>query len=133
MTDLAERYRGPSRSSRVVALVIIVALVASGIGVLGWSVFSYGNPEVTSKLTRFEVRDEHTAVADFVVTRSSEYTEARCTLAAVAADHEVVGQVVVPVVDGPEEQALRVEVRTEREATTVDLLGCTTPDQARPR
>jgi hypothetical protein len=133
VTDLAERYRGPSRASRVVALVVIVALVASGIGVLGWSVFSYGTPEVTSKLTRYEVLDEHTAVADFTVTRTSAFTEARCTLTAVAADHGVVGEVVVPVVDGPEEQALRVEVRTERRATTVDLLGCTTPDQARPR
>ncbi len=134
MTDLSQRYRGPSRVSRVVALVVVVALVSSGIGLLSWSVIFHGStPEVQSRLTGYEIIDDHSAVATISVDRASQFTEARCQVAAVATDHAVVGAVEVPVVDGPERQTLRVPLRTERLATSVDLLGCTTPDQRRPR
>ena len=53
MTDLEQRYRGPSRASRVVALVAVVAMVVSGIGFVGWSVFFHSTPEVSSRLTSF--------------------------------------------------------------------------------
>ncbi len=133
MTDLEQRYRGPSRASRVVALVAVVALVVSGIGFVGWSVFFHSTPEVSSRLTSFRIVDEHEVSADIEVGRTSQFTEAACRVRAVAEDHTVVGEVSVPVVDGPEERVLRVPIRTERRATRVELVGCTTPDQPRPR
>jgi hypothetical protein len=133
MTDLQQRYRGPSRAHRAVALVAIVAMVVSGVGVLGWSVFAHSTPEVTSRLTAFEIVDEHQVTADIEVARESQFTEASCRLRAVAEDHTVVGEVEVPVVDGADRRALRVPIRTERRATGVELVGCTTPDQPRPR
>ncbi|HET6563709.1 MAG TPA: DUF4307 domain-containing protein [Marmoricola sp.] len=133
MTDLEQRYRGPSRAHRAVALVAIAAMVLSGIGFLGWSVFFHSTPEVTSRLTAFHVVDDHEVTADIAVGRKSQFTEAACLLRAIAEDHTVVGEVTVPVVDGPEERAIRVPIRTERRATSVELVGCTTPDQPRPR
>ena len=133
MTDLEQRYRGPSRASRVVALVAVVAMVVSGIGFVGWSVFFHSTPEVTSRLTAFRIVDEHEVTADIAVARDSQFTEASCRLRAIADDHTVVGEVSVPVVDGPQERQLRVPIRTERRATSVELLGCTTPDSPRPR
>jgi hypothetical protein len=133
VTDLEQRYRGPSRTSRLVALVLVVALAVSGAGFLGWAVFFHGTPAVTSRLTAYRVLDEHTAVANITVDRESQFTEAACELVAIAEDHAVVGTLTVPVVDGPQTQSLQVEIRTERRATSVDIIGCTTPDQARPR
>jgi hypothetical protein len=133
MTDLEQRYRGPSRTARVVALVAIVAMVASGIGLVGWSVFFHSTPEVTSRLTAFRIVDDHEVTADIAVARESQFTEATCRLRAVADDHTVVGEVSVPVVDGPAQRSLRVPIRTERRATGVELVGCTTSDQSRPR
>ena len=133
MTDIEQRYRGPSRASRVVALVAVVAMVVSGIGFVGWSVFFHSTPEVSSRLTTFRVVNEHEVTADIEVGRASQFTEASCRLRAIAEDHTVVGEVNVPVVDGPERRALRVPIRTERRATSVELVGCTTPDQPRPR
>jgi hypothetical protein len=133
MTDLEQRYRGPSRASRVVALVAVVAMVVSGVGFVGWSVFFHSTPEVSSRLTSFRIVDEHEVNADIEVARTSQFTEASCRLRAIADDHTVVGEVSVPVVDGPEQRALRVPIRTERRATSVELVGCTTPDQPRPR
>ena len=133
MTDLQERYRSPRRTTRVVALVLIVALVASGVSVLVWAVLFQSSPAVRSQITGWEVQDEHLVVADIVVERESQFTEAACRVVAIAADHTVVGEVTVPVTDGPTQQALQVEIRTQRRATSVDNLGCTAPGQPQPR
>jgi hypothetical protein len=135
VTDLAQRYRGPSRTSRLVAVVLVVALAGAGIGFVGWSVLFASNPKVVSQLTAFAFPggQEHLAVANITVDRESAFTEASCHLVAIAEDHAVVGELTVPVVDGPERQSLQVEIRTERRATSVDLLGCTAPGQKRPR
>ncbi len=133
MTDLQERYGSPRRTTQVVALLLVVALVVSGVGFLAWAVFFESTPSVTSQLTSWQVRDEHEVVADLTVRRESEFTEASCLLRALAEDHTVVGEVTVPVTDGPEKQSLKVEIRTTRRATSVEPIGCTTPDQLRPR
>jgi hypothetical protein len=131
--DLAQRYRRPGRLQRMVALVIIGALVVSGVGLLAWSVVFESTPQVQSELTGFEVKDEHAVDATFTVTRKSEFTKASCRLQAISADHAVVGDLDVPVTDGATKRTVAVEIRTERRAAAVDLLGCTTPDQSRPR
>jgi hypothetical protein len=133
VTDLEQRYRGPSRASRLVALVLVVALAASGGGFLVWTLVDSSTPEVNSQMSAFEILDDHTAVATITVLRDSQFTEATCTLVAIAADHTVVGTVPVRVADGPEKQTMRVEIRTERRATSIDNTGCTTPNQPRPR
>ena len=133
MTDLKERYRGPRTTTRVVALVLIVALVGSGISFMAWAVIFHGSPKVTSELASWDIRDDHLVVAYLAVDRESQFVEASCRLRAIAADHTVVGEVTVPVTDGAERQSLEVEIRTERRATTVERIGCTAPDQPRPR
>ena len=48
---------------------------------------------------------------------------ASCLLRAIAEDHTTVGEVAFEPVDGRNE----VSVRTERRATSVELVGCTAP------
>jgi hypothetical protein len=133
VTDLQERYGSPRRTQQVVALVLVVALVGSGVSFLAWAVLFQSSPSVTSQLSAWDVRDEHLVVANLTVGRESQFTEASCRLRAIAEDHTVVGEAVVPVTDGPEKQSLQVEIRTERLATSVEKIGCTAPDQPRPR
>ena len=133
VTDLQERYRSPRPTTRVVALVLIVALVGSGMSFLAWAVLFHGTPAVSSQLATWEIRDDNLAVANISVDRESQFVEASCRVRAIAADHTVVGELTVPVTDGPEQQSLEVEIRTERVATTVENLGCTAPGQPRPR
>jgi hypothetical protein len=130
--DLAQRYRGPGRVQRAVVLVVVAALVVSGVGLLTWTVIFESNPSVRSDLTGYDVKGEHEAVATITVARKSATTRATCQLQAVSADHAVVGEVAQRVFDGPATQTVQVEIRTEREATTVELAGCTAPGQARP-
>ena len=133
MSDLAYRYGMPGRTNRLVAGVLVGALLVSAAGFLSWTVLFHGDPEVRSQLTTFEVVSEHETEALLQVVRQNRTTEAVCRLQALAEDHAVVGEITLPVTDGPEDQTLPASIRTERRATSVTSLGCTAPGQPRAR
>lgn len=125
---LDDRY-GASRPDRRRLLTGLVAVVVVGFtGWLAWATWSHATPEVASELIGFDVVDEHTASAFFSV-NVEDRVEARCLVQALAADGTIVGEVSVT----PQEGRNDVVLRTERRATTVTLVGCTTATQARPR
>src|SRR5215218_4806921 len=115
----------PGRTNRLVAGVLVGALLVSAAGFLSWTVLFHGDPEVQSQVTTFQVVSDHEAQVVFQVVRENRTTEAVCLLRAVAEDHAVVGELTQPVVDGPEDQTLQLAIRTERRATSVTSLGCT--------
>lgn len=133
MTDLAQRYRRPSRLSRSVVVTVAVALAAIIVGLIVWAAFRHATPVVTSQLNTFRAVDDHSVVASITVWRVEDDTEAQCRLSAIAPDHQVVGVHVLEVIEGPKTQTIDVELRTERRATSIHLEGCTAPDQQRPR
>lgn len=129
---LAERYgRSDPDRRRVIAASGIVGVLA--LGWLVWVVWIASTPDVQSRMRTFEVLDPQRATAEVTVTLGSPDVEASCLLRATAADSSVVGErsFVVTGVSGP--QRIVVDVRTEREATSVEMIGCTTADQSRPR
>ena len=129
-TDLADRYGAPSAGRRWTLMAVVVVVVAAFLGWLGWTIWSQSTPEVTSSMSGFHVVDEHSATADVTVKLANEDVHATCTLRAYAADHTVVGELpFTPDASGRSTQT----IRTEREATSVELLGCTAPGQNRPR
>jgi len=133
VSDLAYRYGLPGRTNRLVASVLVGALVVGAFGFLGWTVLFHGDPQVQSQVQAYDVVSDHEAEATFQVVRENRSTEAVCRLQALAEDHAVVGEVTLPVIEGPEDQTLPLSIRTERRATTVTSLGCTTAEQPRPR
>jgi hypothetical protein len=133
VSDLAYRYGMPSRTNRLVATVMVGALVAGAFGFVGWTVLFHGTPEVQSQVRTFDVVSDHEAEVSLQVLREHRTTEAVCRLQALAADHAVVGEATLPVTDGDEDQVLSLSIRTDRRATVVTSLGCTTADQPRPR
>jgi hypothetical protein len=96
-------------------------------------VFHQSTPEVQSQLTYYRVVSEHNSEASITVVRQSVDIEATCHLRALSLDHSVVGEIDVVIDSGPKSQSVDVTVRTEREATNVELLGCITENQPRPR
>jgi Domain of unknown function (DUF4307) len=132
VSDLAERYGAPARSRRLLVVGVAALLVGAGIAWLAWVVLLPGRPEVTSQMVGFTVRGQHAATVTFTVARRGRDVPASCLLRAFADDHAVVGELTVPVGSGPAERRLKTTVRTERRATTVDLVGCTTPGQSAP-
>ena len=128
--DLSDRYGARSVWRSRLTLGLVVVVVAAFLGWLGWTIWSQTHPEVQSNLLSFEVVDQHAARAEVQVRLAAPDVQASCTLRAYAADHSVVGELEFqPTTSGRSEQS----VRTERMATSVELLGCTAPGQNRPR
>ena len=103
------------------------------LGWLAWATWFQSTPEVQSSLRSFEVIDSHSVQAKVTVRPSAESVQASCLLRAYGLDHSVVGERNFPVADTAGSTTLLVEFRTEREATSVVLVGCTAPGQSRPR
>ena len=135
MTDgsrtLADRYGRPAPWRRTAVLVGSGILGLLALTWLAWSTLFHASPDVSSEIVGWEVVDDHaiTAQIDVVLRGDGEDLDATCQVRAIAADHTVVGEASFVPEDGRNE----VEVRTERRATAVESVGCTTPDQRRPR
>jgi hypothetical protein len=134
VTDLSERYGSPSGTRTKALVALVVVLVAAGLSWLAWVMLEHGRPEAQSSLVSFSAEGEHAAVARFSVVRRSADIEADCLLRAFAADHMIVGELNVTVGPGePTTETLQRTIRTEREATSVDLVGCSTDGQTQRR
>ena len=129
MTDLANRYGTPSPAKRRALLVLVAGLAVAGLAWLTWVVVYQSTPQVTSELVTFDVVDDHSVTVGFEVVRDQADTVATCFLRAIAEDHSIVGETSVLVADGPKRQRAEATLRTDRRATSVELLGCTAPDQ----
>ena len=133
MTDLAARYGTPSRARRPVVVGVVVLLAVAGLAWLFWVISFHGRPQVTSEMVGYQVDGQHAVKARFTVVRRDADVPASCLLRAYADDHSVVGEVTVPVTGPDRSRTLSTSVRTERRATTVDLVGCTAPGQKQAR
>jgi hypothetical protein len=132
-SDLNARYGRTGRSRRPLLIAVVGALVLGGLIWLGWVAWVQSHPPVTSQLQGFEIVSPTGAKATIRVERRTS-VEATCRLQAKAADFSIVGEITVTVpADAPRRQVLPVTLTTQRAATSVVLIGCTTADQARPR
>ena len=111
----------------------MAVLAMTGLSWVVWVTVFHSSPAVTSALVAYDVRHDHAATATFSVVRRSADVPASCLLRAYAEDHNVVGELTVPVDSGPASASVRSTVRTERRATSVELVGCTAPGQAQQR
>jgi hypothetical protein len=127
-----DRYGAPAPWRRRALIGACVVVAAAFAGWLTWTAVSHSTPDAQSQLIGFEAVDEHTATAVVEVDFGGDDVVATCLLRALAEDHSVVGELSFT---AEPDAGTRYEetVRTERRATAVDLVGCTTPDQPRPR
>jgi hypothetical protein len=130
---MADRYgtAPPTRRRTVIIASGVVGLLA--LAWLAWVVWFQSTPDVQSSLRSFKVLDTQSVRAEVTVKPRSAEVEANCLLRAYGKDHSVVGERNFPVRDTDDSTDLVVEFRTEREATSVELVGCTTDQQSRPR
>ena len=130
---MAGRYgdQTPRRRRAVILASGVVGVLA--LAWLAWAGWSQSTPDVESNLQSFEVVDSHSVEATVVVDIRSEGVTANCLVRAVGTDHSVVGERNFEVTGDSGASRHDVTLRTERKATSVELIGCTSPDQSRPR
>lgn len=130
--DLNARYGRGGRSRRPLVIGVLGVVVLAGLVWLIWAAWVQSNPPVRSQLQGFEIVSPTSAKATMKVDRTKS-VEATCRLQAKAADFSIVGELTVTVpADAARHQVLPVTLTTQRSATSVVLVGCTTPDQHRP-
>jgi len=130
---MSDRYGAdsPARRRTVILVSGVVGVVA--LAWLAWVVWFQSTPDVQSALRSFDVVDSHSVTASVTVRTHDADVDASCLVRAVGQDRSVVGELNFRVA-GVEGTVHRdVTVRTEREATSVEMVGCTTKDQSRPR
>jgi hypothetical protein len=127
-SDLSQRYGAPApwRRQALVAATAVLALVF--LAWVAWVAWSHGTPAAESELVSYDVRSASSAIAHIDV-QLEDGADATCRVRAFAEDHTTVGEISFT----PQQGRNDVVIRTERLATSVDLIGCTTPDQERPR
>ncbi|HET8717219.1 MAG TPA: DUF4307 domain-containing protein [Nocardioidaceae bacterium] len=134
MSDLAARYGAPRPGRRTWVTVLAVLLAVVGVAWVVWAALFHSTPEARSAMVAFRTPGEHVARATVTVIRADRDVRASCLLRASARDHSVVGELNFTVgPDRPETATVTKQIRTERKATAVELIGCTTSDQARRR
>jgi len=128
---LPERYGSPSRGARRAVVIGSGLLGVVALAWLAWVTFVHATPQASSALVSWSTVDDHEVAVriDVRLADGVDPSQATCTVRAVAEDHTVVGEARFTPVDGVNQ----VSVRTERRATSAESLGCTTPDQSRPR
>ncbi len=109
----------------------VVGVVA--LGWLVWVMWFQSNPDIRSSLRSFEVVDEHQVEATVELRVSDKDVDANCLVRATGVDRSVVGELNFKVSGISGTVHRDVTLRTEREATSVEMVGCTTKDQSRPR
>jgi hypothetical protein len=127
-----DRYGAPAPWRRVALVAVVAVLVLAFGGWLVWTTVDHATPDVTSELVGFDAVDEHSTTAEVRVDFGGDDVVASCLVRALAEDHSVVGELSFEArpADGT---TYDVTIRTERLATAVEKVGCTTPDQSRPR
>ena len=126
--ELDDRYGVAPPWRRRLGWAVVAGVAAVFLGWVAWAAWFHGTPEVRSNLVGYSVDPPHRATA-VVEVRLGDGVRATCRLRATAADRTTVGEVSFTPVEGRNE----IDVRTERRASGVESLGCTSPGQNRPR
>ena len=127
--DLVQRYgTDPRRRTWLVAVVTVVAVAS--LAWLVWAMAFHSRPLVTSDLVGFGEPSAHFVDAEVRVVRRNADVTATCLLRAQSADHAIVGELSFTVdASQPATSTTTQTIRTEREATAVSLLGCSSPPE----
>lgn len=132
--ELNQRYGARTPHRRLILVAFSTVLVTAGLAWLTWVIAFHGRPMARSDIVSFAVVNQHEATATVAVVRRDREVEASCLLRAQAADHSIVGELSFRV--GASHDAtttLTRTLRTEREATSVSLVGCVAAGQTHPR
>lgn len=126
--ELEQRYGAPSPVRRVVLVAVSALLAVVFLVWLGWAAFFHSTPAAESEVVSFDVVDEHSVDVTLRVALD-DVEEAECVVRAISVDKSVVGELAFTAVQGQQV----VTVRTEREATSVEKVGCRAEGQDRWR
>jgi hypothetical protein len=130
---MSDRYGSASPARRRIVILVSGVVGVVALAWLAWATWFESTPDVQSSLRTFEVVDSHSVSASLALHLRNDDVHASCLVRAYGDDHSVVGELNFKVTGVSGTTQRDVTFRTERKATSVEMVGCTTKDQARPR
>lgn len=107
---------------------LTLLLAVTFLGWLAWAALFHGDPEAESGIVGYEVTSDY-AVDVRVDVRLDGIDEAECLVRALSVDKSIVGELPFTATEGRH----AVTVRTERRATSAEVVGCRAESQSRYR
>jgi hypothetical protein len=126
---LSERYAAPPAWRRRLTFVLAGVLALVSLAWLAWVMVVQSTPKVESQLLGWDVVDAHATTARVSVHVYDAGSHPTCTVQALASDHTIVGELTFRPTSGTNQ----VTVRTDREASAVEVPGCIATGQDHPR
>ena len=119
---LAERY-GSRRRVRPGVAVLAVLFVGA---LTAWAVWAgvASRPSIDATLTAYDVVSAHQVRVKITAHFRDDTTQGTCLVRATAEDHTIVGEVNLTAEQLRDAQGTWIPVRTERRATTAEVVRC---------
>lgn len=124
---MQERYgvRDPRRRVLLIAATSVLAVMF--LAWLAWAAVFHSSPAIDASVTAFDVVDTH-EVRVKLQARLDDDVEGDCLIRATASDHTNVGERHVSAAELRAQGGEWISLRTERRATTVELVRCSERD-----
>lgn len=90
---------------------------------VGWSLLFHSSPAIDAEVTRYDVVDDRLVKVQIEV-RIADDARGSCLVRATAEDHTPVGDLNLTETQLRDREGEWIELRTERRATTVELVRC---------
>lgn len=121
-SSLADRYGTPSRGRATFTKAAVVIVAVMFLGWIAWG-FLGSAPDARFGTVGYDVVDDHRIDVTAEV-RLSDADSAECLVRAMSADKATVGELSFTAREGQQE----VTVRTERRASTAEVVNCRVPE-----
>lgn len=122
---VGDRY-GTDRPRRRGLALVIGALVVAPLGAWAvWAAVDAGATRLDASVTSYRIPNSHEIEVKVAVGTRDSGVDGNCLLRATAEDHTVVGELNVTADDLRSATGTWIPIRTERRATTADVVRCT--------
>lgn len=125
---MQERYGTRDPRRRVLLIAATTVLAAVFLGWLAWAALFHATPALDASVTAYDVVDTHEVRVKVDARFAGDDVAGSCLLRATASDHNIVGELNVSADDLRELEGRWISLRTERRATTVELVRCSERD-----
>ncbi len=125
MSDLLQERYGTAKRGRRIGIIVASSLLAVVfLAWLAWAAWFHSSPPIRAEITAYDVTGTHEVRVKVDARIRDGVDTGGCLLRATAADHTIVGELNLTVDQLHAQDGDWIPVRTERRATTVELVRC---------
>jgi len=122
---MRERYGTERPRQRLVLVIATTLLTIVFLSWLGWVVIFHGNPAIDSQVSSFDPVSAHQINVKLGTRFRNDHVTGNCLVRATASDHSIVGELNLSAQQIREAEGRWIPIRTERRATTAEVVRCT--------